>query len=491
MARSKRPPCTKSFPSTIGTIDRLVTRRLREWNVPGLALGIVRDGRILHARGFGLRDRRRHLPVDEHTVFAVGSCTKAFTATALGVLVDEEQLDWDQPLHEILPEFRLYDAWVSEHVTMRDILCHRTGLPRHELCWFGDNPSRRNLMHRLRHLPANRDFRSGYQYNNVLYLVAAMVVEKLTGQTWEAFVRQRVTEPAGLKDVTFNDTELRAYANRALGYDRRGQRTVFAPRRNIVPVGPAGAINTHVLDMCCWLQVQLAGGRTQTGRIISQRTLDEIHRPQVVIADRPRDPELLPASYGLGWAIQPYRGHRHLTHTGCTDGFNSRAAIFPDDGLAVVVLTNVTRSPLARILPFEIFDRLSGLEPADWNARARRDEQQSTDRRQTATRARRASRVPNTRPAHPLDHYAGVYHHPGYGTLVVSRADGRLRATLHGQTRPLEHFHFQQFELVSRGVWTWRKAITFETDARGRVSALRAELEDDTEPLLFARIGDA
>jgi len=482
--RMARKSTTRSLGSQLKGFDQFVARAMKNWNVPGLAIGIVKDGQTVYAKGHGLKHVRRRLPVTAHTSFAIGSCTKAFTTTAMGILVDEGKLDWDKPVREYMPSFKMHDPVATEQMTPRDLVAHRSGLPRHDMVWEGTPCDRDALFHRLRYLEPSKSFRSVYQYNNLMFMAAGVLLEHLAGCAWETFVQQRLLDPLGITSVTFSAADMAGLDDFSLGYDRRGKRIVHVPHENIVPVGPAGSMNAHIIDMCRWVAFQMNLGKVGRKRIISEKSLKVIHTPQMVFQEEPVYEELLDPAYAMGWSVQPYRGHRRLVHSGCVDGFNASASFMPTASIGVVVLTNVTASPLIRLIPYNVFDRLLGLEPIDWNARFRKEER---DKKAAAAR-RSTGRRRGPRPTHPLRDYVGEYEHPGYGKLTVTLDKRKLRAVHNGFTRPLVHVHYDQFEMVSRGVWPWRKTVTFNIDLKGRISSLSAALQDGASDIVFNRM---
>ena len=464
---------------------RFVRRQMRIWNVPGVAVGIVRGGKTIYANGFGWRHIGRRLPVTAGTMFAIGSCTKAFTATALGILVDEGRLDWDVPIRKYVPSFKLHDRAATRMATVRDLLCHRTGLPRHDMLWEGTPFDRDELFRRLRYLPFSETFRSKYQYCNLMYMAAGVVLERLAGCSWERFVQERICEPLGMCDVNFTADAMAGCENYALGYDRRGQRVVHVPHEYIAPVGPAGSMNSHVVEMLKWVVFQMASGRRGARKIVSGQRLQEIHSPQVVFEESPRYEELLDPSYAMGWSVQPYRGRRRLTHSGCMDGFNANVSFLPAERIGVVVLTNVTSSPLTRVIPYNVFDRLLGLDELPWNRRFKKQADKAS-----AGKKRGRSHAGGRRLPRSIKRYAGVYRHPGYGRLTIAVEGGKLKATLNDMTRVLEHIDGDGFEMVSRGTWRWRKKVAFNLGKDGRITSLSAALQQGAIDIVFKRTSD-
>lgn len=471
-------------------LDRFIKKCLKDWEVPGVAVAVVSGGNVIYARGFGFRNVRRTLPVDEETHFAIGSCTKAFTATTAGILVDEEKLEWDQPVREYAPSFRLHDTVATERTTLRDLLSHRTGLPRHDLAWYGGPATRAELFERLRHLVPTKDFRSLFQYQNLMFMSAGIVVEQVTGGTWEEFARARILDPLGMATSTFSVNDLAQNKNAATGFLRKGKRVTRVPYRNIDSIGPAGSINSNVVEMCRWVQCQLSGGKAGRKRIISEKNLKEIHSPHTVIPESfapLKYKELLHPTYALGWMEVPYRGFRLLHHGGGIDGFNAHVSFMPSENVGVVVLTNITGSPLTSVIPYNIYDRLLGLEEVPWNTRALRErrKQESKPKKRMVDKDRKKG----TRTSAPLKSYAGEYRHPGYGSLSVTCKSRRLTARFNSLDFELKHYHHDVFSIAVKGTGFFDRSmkLKFELDKLGKIASVRVPLEATGEDIVFEK----
>ncbi len=472
-------------------LDRFIRRGMRHWQVPGCAVGVVERGRVIHAKGYGLSDPKRGAPADADTRFIIASCTKSFTATSVGILVDEGALDWDKPVRKYWPSFRMHDPVVSERMTPRDLLSHRCGLPRHDWAWINSPFSRAELCRRLRHLRPSKDFRELYQYNNLMYMAAGFLIEQVTGLTWEQFVQKRLLDPVGMRETrVVTDGTFGSYAL-ATPHTREGRR-VFPALRGWLrkaglvslygPVAPAGGLVSTALDMCRWLGLQMNGGKIGRRQIISAKNLGEIHRPQMVVPDSGEHPELLDPAYAMGWTVQPYRGRRWIGHTGSFVGFNSRTSFLPREKIGVVVLTNVSSSPLITAVPLHLLDCMLGLDPIPWTARMNRAEKKAAAE-QKKPRRRRGKR----RPSHRLAQYVGEYANAGYGRVVVCRERRGLMLEYHGARSPLVHHDGDVFRMsrIMAGVPIWE--ATFRTGRTGRVTSVAIPMEPAVKPIVFRR----
>lgn len=303
--------------SPLDGFDAFVGRVLRDWEVPGAGVAVVQGTDVLFARGFGLRDVERNLTVDEGTLFPIASCTKAFTTASMSVLVDEGRLDWDTPVREYLPWFTLRDPVVSERITPRDLVTHRSGLPRHDLVWYGRRAAREELVRRMRHLEPSKDLRTTYQYNNLMYTAAGYLVGTIAGEAWESFARTRLLEPLDMKRTTFSVSTLAEDPNASLGYAEKDDTVKQVPFRNLDAICPAGGINSCVAELSRWVIAHLNGGRLGERLVLSEAQLAEMHAGHMVMPETDKYPELPPlAAYGLGWRVRPYRGHVTISHTG-------------------------------------------------------------------------------------------------------------------------------------------------------------------------------
>ncbi len=472
-------------------LRQFVPPLLNDWQVPGVAVAVIQGDRVILAEGFGLRDVEQRQPVTAETVFAAGSTTKAFTALTVGLLKDEGKLDWDRPVRTYLPEFRLRDSYAGERVTPRDLLAHRTGVPGHDLMWYGSPASRADLLGHLGELEGSADLRSRFQYQNLMYMSVGALVEKAAGRRWEDVVRERLFTPLGMRSSSLNLEALRGVENRASPYERRAAGGIEkVPLRSFDAVAPAGSLNSNVVDLAKWVRLQLGDGRFEGRRVVSGATLLETQTPQIIV----RDPSLTRLFldegqpyllYGLGWYVQPYRGHNLIHHGGNIDGFTAFVSFLPQDDIGVVVLSNLGQTYLPYALAFHVYDRLLGLPAKDWSGffRARRQELETATENQR--KAEEEDRKLGTRPSHPIEEYAGLYQHPAYGDLRIVRQGMGLGFTFNGLTGALDHWHYDTWNLPAgqlRGL-----KLSFLTDARGEIDRLSVPLEASVGDIVFTR----
>ena len=473
--------------------DKIVERGLEELNVPGAAVGIVKDDEVILAKGYGFRDVGNEIPMTADTLLAIGSASKAFTTFAMGVLVDEGKLEWEKPVRHYIPWFRLYDTFASERLTPRDLVTHRSGLPRHDLSWYNNyDASREEFVRRLAHLKPSADLREKFQYNNLMFLTAGYLVEVLTGKEWEDAIRSHVFDPLGMKRSNFSVEDSQKDDDFALPYREREGKIEKIPFRNISNIGPAGSINSCANEMSRWLLVHLNRGKIEGEQIIGPQTIQDMHLIHMPTGGTPAIPEVTPASYGLGWFVDTYRGHSRVHHGGNIDGFSALVSMLPRDGVGVVVLVNKNGSALTELLVRHAYDLVLGAEPTDWVGEAAKEKAVGEEVAEEAREKKESRRKPGTKPAHELEGYTGDYFHPGYGDLKVSLEDGEILFTFNGITTPLEHWHYETFNGKRGDDPTFEDMkLTFRTDVNGNVAALEAPFEPTLEEIVFDKKPDA
>jgi CubicO group peptidase (beta-lactamase class C family) len=469
--------------SAMQALRTFIEEQRELWEVPGLAVGVVRGGEVLLSEGFGTRELGTQAPVSARTIFPIGSTTKSFTAAAVGALVDDGALDWDRPVRDDLPGFAMHDAVATERTTVRDLLSHRSGLPRHEFVWLGHpDRSRADLVRRLRYLPLSKDIREAFQYSNLGYVTAGHLIELASGMPWEEFVLTRLLKPLGMKRSILSVAETQRDDDFSQPHERRGDAIGRIPFREFDQIGPAGGINSCIDDMLRYIQAQLGDG----AGVFSSNAIAQMHGGQITIPEDRSFPESTRYAYGLGWLVGQYRGHRIVEHNGGVDGFLADCMMLPDDGIGVVVLTNFW-SFIGPAIAYRAFDELLGLEPVDWSTRFKGRLDAARAAQKQATNEQK--RVADAPPLRPLEDYAGDYEHPGYGTVSIAVEDGALVPRFGTLELSLTHRHHDVFdlewhELAEQEI---RFVLTFLTGPDGDVVALTVPFEETVEPIRFER----
>lgn len=483
---------TTATTTEVAELEAFIEAQLEPFKVPGVAVAIVRGDEVLLSRGFGRRNLASDLPMTEATVMPIGSVSKSFTSALVATLVDDGQLEWDKPVREYLPGFRMHDPAATEHLTVRDMLAHRSGLPRHDLVWYGNEElTRADVVERLRHLEPSVSFRQLWQYNNLMYLTSGYLAEQLTGMTWEEGVRTKLLEPLGMASTTFTVGAAQSSADHARPYVLKDDVLVEVPYRGLDLAGPAGSINSSVLDLARWAVVHAGTGVFDGRQVISPGALKQLHTPAMVTPDTTEFwPENTSMGYALGWMVDNYRGQRVVQHGGNIDGFSAMVSVMPTERIGVVILVNRHATPFNNVIPLRVYDHLLGLEPLPWEARYR-DLYESMAAGGRAAKSHRSASAQSAPPSHPLADFAGRYSHPGYGVFSVRVEGDALVPSFHANRLRLTHLHYDTFQLevepFDEGEPT---PLRFETDYDGEVALARIKLEPSVEPIVFRKLPD-
>jgi CubicO group peptidase (beta-lactamase class C family) len=468
-------------PPDAAAYDAVLDDALKAWRAPGIAAAVVRDDEVIYLHGAGVRELGGKEPVTPDTLFGIGSLTKAFTATAIAQLVDDGAMDWDDPVRKHLPTFRLSDPLADRDVTIRDLLCHRTGLARHDLLYYRAPWTVEETVRRMAHLELNHSFRSTYEYNNLCYMAAGLAVSSAAKQPWHEFMRKRLFDPLGMGGAVFTRADA-LKADHAAPHRRNADDKVEA-----IPwydddkqIRASGSIKAGVRDLSKWMRLQLNDGVFEGKRIVSKSALAETHAPQVVVppdAELAKQTEATQVSYGLGWRVTDYRGKALWEHGGAVDGFRAHILLAPKDKVGVVVLTNLEDAEITDAVGYSLLDLALGLPKKDWNAFYAGRLKDADAARQARAESRAASRKPGTKPSREAEAYAGTYEEPGYGAATVVAKEGKLTLKWSSYEKPLKHFHYDTFivdEPDVRGASRLAGELTvFELNADGDPDVLR------------------
>jgi CubicO group peptidase (beta-lactamase class C family) len=458
--------------------DRWVSQGVADWQVPGLAVAVVKDDSVVFSRGYGLQRRGGAARVDDHTRFAIGSTTKAMTALALLMLQDEGKVRLDDPVVRYLPTLQLSDPVMTRELTVRDLLTHHTGLPGADLLWSGGDYSTAEVIRRMRFLRPATSFRNSYHYQNVQYAMAGEVVRAVAGIPWERFVAERIHRPLGMGETVSLLSQLAGAPNVAAPHMILDGVVTPIENRSVDPVAAAGSVWSSVHDMAKWMRFVLDSGRVGGRRLVSEAGFTDWLSAQVVVPQ----PDFYPTrtltrphhvNYGLGWFLHDYRGKSVAMHTGSIDGQIAIIGLVPDQRLGVYVLGNLDHAELRHAILHRVLDLYAGGAMRDWSAEFRKLYGGLEEQGKAAEARRMAAQVKGTRPSLDLARYAGTYADSLYGDVTVEHRDGRLRVAFgKGFTGWLSHFHYDTF-LVR---WDDKRAgqgmLTFVLNAAGQPAAI-------------------
>jgi CubicO group peptidase (beta-lactamase class C family) len=482
---------------TFAGLDQYIESAMKDWKIPGVAVGIVRNDSVVFAKGFGVRTLGKPEKVDEHTLFALASDTKAFTGILMAMLVDDGKIRWDAPLTTYLPTLKFGDDFLTRELTVRDALTHRSGLARADLLWTaGWSYDRGELLRRMRFLKPSWNLRTRYGYSNLMYLAAGEAGARAAGKSWDALIKERIFVPLGMTESNTSVTLLPSLGNVASPHGKVDGQVRVVPYTNIDAAAPAGAINSNIADMTKWLRFQLDSGRVNGKRLVSKRSFTETHMPQTVMridsTYRAFNPFTHVKSYAFGWQVMDYRGREMLTHAGNLAGMAPMIGLLPEERSGVVVLTNLEGNALRESIMYKVFDMILGAPPRDWS-RVSLIEQASFDSIDAKDqREADAKRVRNTRPSLPLERYAGVYQDSLYGSVTVRMEDRHLVLDMAPKmTGDMEHWHYDTFKVVWRDHRDGTNLVTFALDQDGNIDTMTADIGGPQEELpRMKRSGD-
>jgi CubicO group peptidase (beta-lactamase class C family) len=494
-----------ALPTPPADLDAYVAHSMKVFEVPGIAVAIVKNGKVVLTKGYGVRKLGDSTPVDEYTIFGIGSNTKAFTTAALATLVDEGKLSWDDPVYQRLPGFVMYDPYVSHEMTIRDLLTHRSGMGLGEgdlLFWPQSSYTREEIIYKLRFMKPASSFRSHYAYDNLLYMTAGQIIPAVTGTSWDDYVRQHIFLPLGMKNSNLSNAAFKAGDDYAFPHERVDGKLTIIDFEVLNNAGPAGAINSCAADMAKWVQLQLNHGKfvDRDGRLFSEQQSQEMWSPQTIlpIHDPPAQLARLKANfadYALGWGLRDYHGRKLVGHTGGVAGFVSRVMLVPEENLGVVVLTNAEEGGAFDSILYHILDHYFNLPPTDWIAAFKAAKDKEEKDAAEAMKKAGSARAADSKPSLPLEKYAGVYADAWYGPVTLRMENNALVITFDHTPKmigDLQHWQYDTFKAHWRDRTIEDAFVTFSLKPDGGIESFRmaavsplADFSFDYQDLLF------
>jgi len=463
-------------------LDSYVARVMKTFDVPGLSVAIVKDGKVVLAKGYGVKKMGEPAPVDQNTLFGIGSNTKAFTSAALATLVDERKLSWDDKVFERLPGFQMYDPYVSHEMTIRDLLTHRSGMGLGEgdlLFWPHTTFTREEIIYKLRFMKPASSFRSNYAYDNLLYMTAGQIIPAVTGKTWEQYVHERILGPLGMAATNLSNADFKPGDDYAWPHSRVDGKLQPIGFENLDNAGPAGSINSSVAEMSKWVMMQLNRGKIQgrEDRIFTELRSREMWSAQTILpigsgaspleARRPKF-----AAYGLGWFLRDYHGRKLVGHTGGVAGFVSLVQLVPEENLGIMVLTNAEQGGAFSSILYHILDSYFGLPATDWITAQKAADDQGQKEADEILKKQGTARAADSKPSLPLEKFAGTYNDPWYGSATIRAENGKLVFSLDHTPKAvgdLQHWQYDTFKAHWRDRTIEDAFLTFALTPDGRI----------------------
>ena len=474
-------------------LDTAMARVLKEWHAAGFAVAVVEKDRVVYSKGFGYSDYEKKIPATPQTLFAIGSCTKAFTSSLIGMLVHDGKLDYDKPVREYFPDLKFYKEEMNEHITLRDMMCHRTGLPRYDYSWYYfPTDSRDSLIRRIRYMEPSAGLREKWQYNNFMFLAQGALVEKITGKKWEDNVREKIFQPLGMSHSDFSIEDLVESGEAATGYGLKQDSIIKKlDYYHINAMGPAGSINSSVEDMAHWVITWINNGKYEGRQIIPETHRNEAIGSQMVIGaglPEKENPDIYLANYGFAWFLASYRGHYRVEHGGNIDGFSASTSFFPSDSIGIIVLSNQNGSVVPSIVRNLIADRMLHLSHKDWNTELKKTVDKANAKKN------KIKPVEKNLPAtHEWKDYEGNYGNPAFGNIELRYEHDSLFAFLGTKICWLRHHQYDIFNVLEKdpkdGYDTAdnNTLVQFQMNAAGEIQSLEIALEPTVKAISFTK----
>ena len=468
----------------IEKIKELADSALIKSKVPGLGFGIIKDGKVILAEGFGYKDLASKTKVTANTQFAIGSSSKAFTTMGLSILEDESLIEWDKPVRNYIPEFEMHNDFAAKEMTAVDLVCHRSGLPRHDFLWYGSPLSRTELLQKIKYLEPSAPFRTKFQYQNLMFMTAGILTERVSEKTWESFIGNRIFRELGMNDSNFSVDKMQVAKDYATPHGKSGEEILGIPYRNIDAIGPAGSINSTVNDMLKWVQLHLSDGKVGDKRLVSSKNLKKMHSPHKVIESFrvTNFPQFHNPSYGLGWFIYDYDGTLVVQHGGNIDGFSALVYLLPEENIGMVLLTNLNGNSVPGLLANYATDILLEKKEVDWFTLMMGEQPKDEDEADEPEE----NRVANTQPSHDLADYSGTYEDEGYGTVTINYNNKQLSLQYNAFDLPLTHWHYDVFKAKDEQL-DLEIPVHFQMDMDGSITNLNIPIEPAVDAINFVK----
>jgi CubicO group peptidase (beta-lactamase class C family) len=474
----------------LNDFDQFVRTVLKDWKIPGLAVGIIKGDSIFLSKGYGYRNLEQKLPVTGKTIFPIASVTKTFTGIDLCLLEEEGKLNLQQPVKEYVPQFALYNDLLTNETTLIDLLSHRTGLPSHDAVWWGTDKTREQLFNGLRYLQPNKGLREEWQYSNISYMAAGYILQLVSGDSWETYTRKKILEPLGMSATHFSVKEIEGSSDFSYPYVFQNGEIKRRAFRNLDAIGPCGGINSSLEDMLKYLQMLVGKGTYKDKRIVSENVLLKAQRPVITMPHRSANGIAL--AYGLGFQQESFDKYMLLEHRGQIDGFTSVLTLVPEKKIGIILLANTEVVQPTGIVRDRLLQALLGLPQSEEHFKAAKDWLSFTEgqQREATTKVQkildRDDRIKGTHPSHLLDAYVSTYSHPAYGSIRVEKEEEGLTISRNDQRSKLSHYHYDYF-LTHELFPFYRTTLEFRTNGDGDIDQLVIQMENKVEPILFSK----
>jgi CubicO group peptidase (beta-lactamase class C family) len=474
--------------------DKEMEANLKSWNMPGVGIGIVKNGKLVFVKGYGYRDYEKKLPITENTLFQIASNTKLFTATAIGLLVNEGKLDWDKPIRNFVPSIQFYNNELNNTITIRDMLSHRTGVTRHDLIWYKSDFNRAELFEKLKYLEPIQPLRQGFLYNNLMYAASGHIINLLEGKNWETYVQENLLQPLKMNNTVFSIADMKKKADYFVPFNEKRDTNILYKidyNNETDGLGPAGSIISNITDLSHWLAALMNKGMYDGKQIIPEAVVNATMAPSIALENstlKEGFTEILNPVYGMGRKSMSYRGHQIVLHGGDLNGIHSQISYMPQDSIGVIVFVIGDHSMEYNPITYNIYEHLLGLSITPWSERGLKNRDASKKLGKEGREKAMVGQVKGTKPSHTISDYLGNFENNAYGIINISQKDTQMQFTLHNIHLPMYHFHYDRFDTKNDeedGFYS----LNYQTNPQGEIDRFVVSL--DQGEVTFVKKADA
>ena len=463
--------------------DKEMEQALKDWNIPGVGVGVVKNGKLVFMKGYGYRDYEKKLPITANTLFQIASNTKLFTSTAAGFLVSEGKLEWDNPIKNYVPSIQFYTNELNNTVTLRDMLSHRTGISRHDMIWHKSNFTRAELFEKLKYLEPTQPIRQGFLYNNLMYAAVGHMINLIEGKPWETYVQEKILLPLDMKSTCFSIDDMKKQLDYFVPYNERRDTTLLYQSKyaeDIKSAGPCGAVVSNINDLSHWLAAFMNKGKYNGKQVIPESIVNATIEPSIAEHNDYLDQgytEFLNPVYGMGRESISYRGHQMIMHGGDLNGIHSQISFMPQDSIGVIVFVIGNHSLSYNPISFNIYEHLLGMSITPWSERGLINRNASKKMGKEGRAKSLSGQIKYTKPSHPIADYLGDYSNIAYGNINIAMKDTQMLFSLNNVHLPLNHFHYDRFDTKNdeeEGYYS----LNFRTSSQGDIESIAVGIDE-------------
>jgi CubicO group peptidase (beta-lactamase class C family) len=463
--------------------DKEMAKNLKDWNIPGVGVGIVKNGQLVFVKGYGYRDYEKKLPITANTLFQIASNTKLFTATAIGFLVTEGKLDWDKPIKTIVPAIQFYNNELNNTVTLRDMLSHRTGISRHDLLWYKSSFTRAQLFDKLKYLEPSQPLRQGFLYNNLMYAAAGHIINLTEGKKWENYVQEKILNPLKMTNTIFTIADMKKQADYFVPFNEKRDTDVLYKTpwsEDTEAAGPCGAIISNITDLSHWLAALMNKGNYEGTQVIPESIVNATMEPSIPLTNttlKEGYTEVLNPVYGMGRLTESYRGHSIVMHGGDLNGIHSQISYMPQDSIGVIVFVIGNHSLGYNPITYNIYEHLLGLSITPWSERGMVNRLARKKQGKEGRSKAMAGQIAGTHPSHPLADYFGDFENPTYGIVSITKKDTQMLFRINDIHLPMHHFHYDRFDTENDeedGFYS----LNYQTNPQGEIDRFVVSIDE-------------